>query len=154
MHSRIFQLSLDVIPLDDYIKEEDFYEDPFLGSVADYVSDDTNRDEDIKWLKSMLEPLGAIFKKESHRDVVIFPADFKRQYYNARFLEFKKLAQEMTLDEFCGWQKPAKLSELISDKYGFYIYVNYPEPIDDFVRTLSGEKEEKYYIGGTIDYHF
>jgi hypothetical protein len=44
------------------------------------------------------------------------------------------------------------LQQLIENKYGFYIFTNHYEPLDSFVRQLQGE--EKYFIGGTIDYHF
>lgn len=48
MHSRIYQISKTPIDRDDYIEESKYYDHWFLNSVADYVDDDTNRDDDIE----------------------------------------------------------------------------------------------------------
>jgi hypothetical protein len=150
MHSRIFQLSEHPINPDDYIIEEDFY-DNFIGEVADYVSGDTCRNEDIYWFVSSLKQYGIIYNEKE--ESIIFPEDFKFKYFKSRYDKFVKLSQEIDLRKFSSddlelWS----LQQLIENKYGFYIFTNHYEPLDSFVRQLQGE--EKYFIGGTIDYHF
>ena len=48
-NSRIFQFSETPVSKEDYITSDQFI-DNFVGEVADSVSDDTNREEDIQWL--------------------------------------------------------------------------------------------------------
>ena len=48
MHSRIFQVSEKPIDKADYIGESDYWDHWFTNSVADYVSEDCYRDEDLK----------------------------------------------------------------------------------------------------------
>ncbi|NLW24677.1 MAG: hypothetical protein GXY91_05485 [Clostridia bacterium] len=149
MHSRIFQLSDEKINKDDFITEENFYEDSFIGSVADYVSDNIDRKEDIKWLMSCLEPYGVKLDKEE--ESIVFPKGFKQRYFEERFKKFKETVNGMTLNDFCDSIKAWQLSQIIEKKFDFYIYVSYPQPLDDFIRDL--EEEKKYFIGGIVDYH-
>lgn len=150
MHSRIFQFSEQPIEPDDYIREEDFY-DNFVGYIADYVNGNTDRKADIAWLVSSLKSYGIIYNEEE--ESIIFPENFKTEYFKRRFDKFIKLVRELDLNKFSEdtfelWE----LQQLIEDKYGFYIYIDYYETLDSFIRNLHGE--QKYYIGATIDYHF
>ncbi len=149
MHSRIIQLSEEPLHKYDYITESDFYEDPFVGSVADYVADTDEREKDIKWLMSCLEPYGARLNKEENS--IFFPKGFKQNYFKERLENFKKAVGETTLDDFCNSVKAWQLAQIIEETFDFYIYVTYPKPLDEFIRDL--EEEQKYYIGGIVDYH-
>jgi len=150
MHSRIIQLSEEPLHKDDFITESDFYES-FVGSVDDYVADidDSEREEDIKWLMSCLEPYGVKLDKEE--ESIVFPKGFKQRYFEERFKKFKETVNGMTLNDFCDSIKAWQLSQIIEKKFDFYIYVSYPQPLDDFIRDL--EEEKKYFIGGIVDYH-
>lgn len=52
MHSRIFQVSAAPIAKEDYISSADYEDHWFTREIADYVSDNCDRDSDIEWLKS------------------------------------------------------------------------------------------------------
>jgi oligoribonuclease NrnB/cAMP/cGMP phosphodiesterase (DHH superfamily) len=149
MHSRIFQLSDEKIKKNNYVRASDFYEDSFIGSVADYVSDDIDRKEDIKWLMERLKPYGAILNKKE--ESIFFPKGFKKKYFSKKFEELKKMVNEMTLEEFIDGITAYKLEQIIESKFDFYIYIEYLQPLDDFVRGL--EEGKKYYIGGIVNYH-
>lgn len=149
MHSRIFQLSSQPINEDDYITEDLFY-DGFVGSIADYVSSDTDRESDIEWFISFLEKYGV--KREGN--AAYFPKGFKEIYFEKRLKELKEKVSNMTLHDFCDSFEAYSLCALIEDRYGFYIYTDSHGlmTLDDFVRNL--ENEDKFYFGATIDYHF
>lgn len=151
MHSRIIQLSKEPIDKDDYITEDTFIDD-FVGVIADYVSEETDREEDIKWLLYAIKEYGIVYndKEES----IIFPKGFKENYFRERFKELKEVVQNISLEQFASNSTVAyNLASLIEDKHGFYIYTSFWQSFDSFVRGEL-EEGEKYYIGGTIDYHF
>jgi len=152
MHSRIFQLSESPISKEDYITEELFYDD-FVGQIADYVDDSTEREEDIKWLINTIEKYGATYNEKEQS--IVFLKGFKDSYFKERFQKLKEVIQNMNLSEFStGFMKVYELKDLIEDEYGFYIYYNDSyAPIDAFVRE-DVEEGKKYFIGNVLDYHF
>ena len=98
MHSRIFQMDIEPINKEDHIDESTFYEDTFIGSIADYVDEDTNRDEDIQWLVDCYEKYGMEYNKEE--GYVVFKKGFKENYFRERFKLFKEAVDELTFDRF------------------------------------------------------
>lgn len=153
MHSRIFQISTEPISKDKWITEMDFYEDnSFLGAIADYVDDDTNREEDIQWLLSGFENMPVEYDEEESS--IIFLEGFKETYFKERFKQFKKAVNNMTLEDFLDSYEVHKIESLLKDRFGFYVHEdNWTMPLDEFVRRLLIEGQ-KYYFGSTIDYHF
>lgn len=151
MHSRIFQLSTEPIKKEDYITGDTIIHDTgFIGYVADYVSEEVDRKEDIKWLLESITPYGAIYDEKE--ECLIFPKGFKERYFEKKFAALKEIVQEMSLEDFANDSLLAyKLKSTIIDRFSFYIYEDYYEPIDDFIRNL--EVDTKYYIGGILDYH-
>lgn len=152
MHSRIFQMDIEPINKKDYIDEFTFYEDTFIGTIADYVDEDTNRDEDIQWLVDCYEKYGMEYNKEE--DYVIFKKDFKKNYFRERFKLFKEIIDELTFEDFAYDTRANlyKIKSLIEDRFSFYVYFDdYWMTFDRFVRQL--EEGKKYYFGATIDYH-
>ena len=157
MHSRIFQLSENHIPNEDYISNAEFIDHWFLYSVADYTNDATDRSEDIEWLKSIYDGKGLNFGVDEGGEYVIV-AD-KVIYFQNSFYAFQnmlKVLQGATLEEFISSKTSMgvyQLNEAYDDKYGFYVNVDgYMQTLDHFVRESSNGK--KYYIGATIDYHY
>mgnify|MGYP000894998915 FL=1 len=152
MHSRIFQFSSEPLTEDDYITEFDL-DEWFVGTIADYAVESNSREYDLEWLASFIEPHGAVVDQE--KGAVYFPKGFKTAYFKKRFKEFKKLADELTLEVFAGIESDGDfkiyLELLIEDKFGFYIYTEYLQTLDDFIRKL--EEGSTYYIGTIIDYH-
>lgn len=153
-HSRIFELSTEPITKDEYVTESTFY-DGFVGSVADYVDGNTDREEDIKWLLYVVEGYGVTYNKENQS--IIFNEDFKLNYFKEKFESFKIAAHNITFEQFAGVNSMGlgiyTLKNYIEDKYGFYIYKDgLWSTLDSFVRDLK--EGVTYYIGAIIDYHY
>ena len=160
MHSRIFQISKTPIDREDYIEEYKYYDHWFTGSVADYVDDDTDRNDDVEWLQSCYGNKGLSFGQDDNGEY--FVIEDKAKYFEANFEKFQKELKELsekTFDDFMGGEGNMslyRLKESYDDEFGFYIddRNEYHGLItfDRFMRyTTVGEK---YYIGATIDYHF
>ena len=157
MHSRIFQISRKPINKDEYISEYDYYDSGFIGEIADYVSDDTDRDADIEWLKSRLEGV-ADFNGDS------FTIKDQRKYFEKSFSDFLEAIKEvslLTFQDFCTNAndfdyKMYKLKTAYRNEFRFYIDDNGEyagrEPLDDFMRRAKNG--DVFYIGATLDYHF
>lgn len=158
MHSRIYQISKDPILVEDYICEHDYYDHWFTNSVADYVNGDTNRADDIAWLKECYENCGLIFGVDGGGEYFII--EDKTKYFADKFASFQKALETlgaMTVEEFsCNSQLHRAYSSLVfayNDDLGFYVDEdNFPRSLDEFVR--GNEVGTKFYIGATIDYHF
>ena len=157
MHSRIFQISKNPIPKCDYIKDSNYYDHWFTNSVADYVNGDTDRDDDIKWLKDCYEEKGLLFGVDDGGEYLVI--EDKTKYFAANFETFQSALEKLsqtTLDNFvkgeCGYAL-YKLKSAYSDKFGFYAECEDDnlEEFDNFVRLA--DVGIKYYIGATIDYH-
>jgi len=153
MHSTIFQLEEKPLRFEeDFATEEDFYED-FVGSVADYVSDDIDRDEEIQYFIEDLEKYGITYNPEDQS--IIFHEGFKESYFTEKFFKLKEAVQELTLEDFIkDTLKVWEIKNLIDKKYGRYIYSGSMwMTIDEFIRYYM-EEGKKYYIGSVLDYHF
>lgn len=153
MHSRVFQLSEDFLTKDDYISEVTLH-DCFVGQIADYAIETNDRKNDLEWLKSVIGKYGAVVDVE--KETVYFPEGFKEAYFKEKYEEFKKLVEELTLEEFAGTDvrggfKRYQIESLMENKFGFYVYIDYPQTLDDFVRYLS--EGATYYVGSIFDYH-
>ena len=165
MHSRIYQIGSTPIEKEDYINESDFYENSFVGEVADYVNDSTDRADDLDWLKSYCGDDKGITIDIENGTIVI---NDKRKYFSEIFDKFKellnKLSEEATLEAFARldksyWGLSSTLYDLDctanGDKFGFYVYDmddnGYITRFDEFLRYA--EEGKTYYFGGTIDYH-
>lgn len=155
MHSKIFQLERTPLKEEEFVTEEEFY-DNFVGSIADYVDSDIDREEEILYFVNQLKPYGIIFYPEEQS--ILFKEGFKEKYFLEKFNKLKQLTSELTLKEFAGIEtfdelKLWRIKQLIEDKFGIYIYTkNYWTPLDAFLREM--EEGEKYYFGSVIDYHY
>ena len=159
MHSRIYQISINPIHKYDYIDESNYYDHWFTNSVADYVNGDTDRADDIEWLKSCYDNSGLSFGADENGEYFI--VEDKTKYFADKLETFQANLKELsaiTLDDFAISKydmQMYRLKEAYEDKYGFYV--------DDDggwgMNTLDAcirysENGTKYYIGATIDYHF
>ena len=153
MHSRIYQISKTPIDRDDYIDEGHYYDHWFTNSIADYVNGDTDREDDINWLKSYANAIS--FDSDDNGEYFIVTS--KEEYFKEKFEAFHKfldIVKGYTLQDFAsGIYEMWGLKDAYEDKFGFYVdadgeLMNF----DSFVRRCV--INEKYYIGGTIDYHF
>ena len=153
MHSRIFQVSLEPIDEWDYITESYYWDHWFTREIADYVDDATNRDDDIKWLMECCD--GFTFNKDDKGEYFI--VEDKEVYFKKNFERFMQTIDKIkdyTLEDFSkGFFEMWELKDAYEDKFGFYVdadgeVMNF----DSFVRGCA--KDAKYYIGGTLDYHW
>lgn len=153
MHSRIFQLSKEPIKKEDYIDEGCYaYDNWFLNSVADYVSDGCDRDEDIKWLQDCVK--GITFGSDENGEY--FVIESKEEYFARAFERFKELLdsiKDCTIQDFTTEiQELWIMKNIYEDKFGFYVDIcDELMTFDHFVRVFS--EQDKFYIGGTVDYH-
>ena len=151
MHSRIFQLSNDEVT--EPLTESSIiaFNEWFVGQIADYVNENTDRESDIGWLLQT-------FNEETCKYITVFKMnDF---YVSITFKPgLKELVKNLTLEEFSDSSSITAYSikDEVESKFGFYVYNNETEfiiPFDTFVRELDGTVEETYYFGNTIDYHW
>ena len=163
MHSRIFQLSNNEItePLTEssIITSNEW----FVGQIADYVNENTNREDDIDWLLQTLDEEVSkyitIAKTNNTYVSITFKPGFKEQYFRERLIKLKELVKDLTLEDFCDPISIAvhSIENKIESKFGFYVYndeTEYMMPFNAFIRELNGAVEETYYFGSTIDYHW
>lgn len=152
MHSRIFQVSMNPINKGEYICDEDYYKHWFTREIADYVSDDCNREEDIEWLTDAAR--GYLVNKDD--DGEYFVVANKEEYFAPAYERFMKALNEIgkpTLEEFTNGIGLWNLKNAAEDKFGFYVDADGElMTFDAFIRGCV--TNEKYYIGGTVDYHF
>lgn len=157
MHSRIYQISKTPIDREDYIEEDKYYDHWFTSRIADYVNGDTNRDDDIEWLRDCYENKGLSFGKDDNGEYFII--ENKAKYFESDFEGFQRTLNELskkTLDDFIGHTNEMlmfRLNNLYEDEYGFYVEDEYCgcATFSSFMRHAT--VGDKYYIGATIDYH-
>lgn len=152
MHSRIFQVSMNPINKGEYICEGDYYEHWFTREIADYVSDDCSRDGSIDWLGG--DARGYIIGKDDNGEYLIITS--KEEYFANAYENFMNELNKIgkpTLKEFVNGIDLWYLKNANEDRFGFYIDADGElMTFDAFVRRCI--INEKYYIGGVVDYHF
>ena len=156
MHSRIFQVSINPIEKADYIDESHYCDHWFTNQIADYVSDNCNRNDDIEWLKNCINGCG--FGADNYGEYLV--VNSREEYFNNAFEDFKEIVDRLsvvTLQEFTNKYKVSydvwAIKNTYEDKNGFYIDADGElMPFDKFIRWCA--IGEKYYFGATIDYHY
>ena len=165
MHSRIFHIELEEHrnrlkeePLMECDFEYDMEHEWFVGSIADYVDECTDKENDIRWFINSMESYNEYFTINNEdteiASITFFPG-FKQAFFESRLVRLKEMVRDMTIDEFTDSMMSFRLRDIIHDKFGFYIYSydNGLISIDEFVRNIP-DIEITYYFGNTIDYHF
>jgi len=154
MHGRIYEIREDKIPQAEWVTEGDFWDDSFVGSVADYVVARTGgeRHKDIERLRT---PMKGVFEisHDGGGYTLKLAENGRYEYFGERFEKLKSAFADMTLDEFCDSYKMYHISTPINDTFGAYVYGSDGwDTLDDFIRQMR--ENEIYYIGGTLDYHY
>ena len=155
MHSRIYQISSK--PRVEWIKASRYDEHWFTREVADYVSNHTNRDDDIEWIKKSLNGIAEI---EGNKLVITDKRKFFERKYK-KFTEAVKRLSKATLDEFIArdfdnfeWFVTI-MEDSLNEKFAFYVDDGDEDGISTFDEWMSAAEEGKtYYLGSTLDYHF
>lgn len=152
MHSRIIELSTQPISEDERISESDYYDNGFIGNIADYVNGKTNRERDIKWFIAFLKAKDIIVANTD--ESFTMGENVREKFFKERYEQLKNHMGNMSLEEFCSDSLNVyQFKTYIENKYGFYIHNDgCYETLDNFMRyVLDGQT---WYFGGTLDYHF
>jgi hypothetical protein len=157
VHSRIYQITTAPIKPDGYITEADFYDHWFTSSVADYVGDDADRANDLKWFR---EHLSGIASFDTDDSFIIQPGGKEKYFAKAydSFIAAREKTMKLGLAEFAsgdGFSEAVRhMENAFCEEYSFYVSSDEFDtiPLDDFIRCT--EVGTRYYIGGTLDYHF
>lgn len=158
MHNRVYQITTEPVPEDERLSECFFYEHWFLDSIADFVSDELNRDYELECFKDALEQ-NKIAVFHSPDSFSILPGGKERHFAYA-YEQFHKAVVEaatMSLDDFINDERCGELVYTIKSRHcdhlAAYVYSEKLDmvPLDTFIRLAT--VGEHYYIGGVIDYH-
>lgn len=164
MHGAIIELTTKPLKSEMRVKATRFDKEGIGAYIqwSDYVRHSDSRQQDIEWFtKFVNESCGQdilIYKQESNQ--LIFKQGFKRQFFGPRFDKVKKLMSDLDLEAFASIKRDNfqlyQLEKAIREPHGFQIFEDEQlEPLDDFIRySLDDSKDQVYYIGGVLDYHY
>lgn len=169
MHSRIFKVQSDLTKEVQRLREEDYYDNGFLDSVGDYVTEDTDIIDDYEWLaKSTMSDLytvrfeGTIDLEPNYEgDITSMPlayldidVDKAKQYVDKVLAEY---AEKVAKDPHFALSYEGK--EMVDGDFGgFYIEEDewgYETLFRFLVRVVNLHKEgiATYRLEGSLDYH-
>ena len=169
MHSRIFKVQSDLSKEFQRLREYDYYDNGFLNSVGDYVSEDTDTKEDYEWLASgtMSEPFTVRFEgvvdseSDSEGDSDSMPLayldidiDKAKKYIEKRLSDY---AEKVAKDPYFALSCEGR-TMVNGDLGGFYIEEDgwgYETLFRFLVRVIKLHKEGivTYRLEGSLDYH-
>ena len=194
MHNRIYAVAKEVIGevsdqvvmpdniADDIfsLNEFSYYEDHFIGEIADSVTEDDDHEGSLEWLKRDLTAMSAgqhikfhtlsIPKGNEAEDkppiglAFSIGPEFKKEYFRhgyGRFLEKLEQVKSFSLEDFSSTSSSFPMYELRSlyeDKFSHYVELYNTEygtermTLDGFIRSLV--PGVMYYVGATLDYHW
>jgi hypothetical protein len=153
MHSRIFQITKEPIPQDEWLTHDDIVDTWFIGEIADYVAE-SDRAEDIAWLKETTKGVFEVLDEGDQIKIKFLPGG-KKEHFGERFHDLKEAVEQLTLEQFCNdGMEEYNIRTLVLDRFSFYVYDDERGliPLDTFIRR--GEEGIEYYLGGTVDYHY
>ena len=162
MHSKIIQVERNTIKKASRIRASDV-ENGFVGQIADYVY--TLEEKYIPQIIQNIFGMGDVFEL-NEGDMTIVIKD-KKKYFETKFEIFKnslkKIYENASLEKFS--KSPCEDDNLnhdlylcnaaYNDRYGIYVFnTEYGEltTMDEWMRWTNDN--EKFYIGGVVDYHF
>ena len=152
-HSRIFEVSWEPLPESDWVGADEFTENGFVGSVADYTVgiNEEERHKSVERLNKHVLGTLEIVPEGSNYKLTLLP-NGKEEYFGHRLNSLKSLIYNMSIEEFCRDVVAFQMQEEINKRHSFYIYSDgYYQTLDNFIRDLN--EGEVYYICGVIDYH-
>lgn len=160
MHSRIYQICDHPIEPTDFVTDCEMPE-WFVGSIADYVDDDTDREADIAWLLSYFKDV--VDYRAEEQSFVLKPGS-KQEIMRASYELFCSKAKSLcgtTLDDFVGEVENSHLHSDVfdlrnafSDEFSFYTFSDTDSLQTIFEWLRSAKTDCRYYIGSTLDYHW
>jgi len=160
VHSRIFQITTKPVQDTEFISESSLSEHWFVREIADTVSTDNDRTEDIRHLRSWLEPRNVAVFDAAGDSFTVLPCGAEAYFAGAydAFIAARASTLSMGLADFAHGGEFSKAMRLMgnsfNDRFGYYVSSDEFETItfDEFIR--STEAGTRYFIGGTLDYHY
>ena len=169
MHSRIFKVQSDLSKDFQRLREEDYYDNGFLNSVGDYVSEDTDTKEDYEWLASgtMSELFtvrfeGVVDSESDYGDESVsiplayldIDVDKTKQYIEKRLIDY---AEKVAKAPYFALSYEGE-TMIKGDFGGFYIEEDgwgYETLFQFLVNVVKLRKEgiATYRLEGSLDYH-
>lgn len=169
MYSTIIQLETNPISEPEKLTvgemETNDYYDWFFASVSDGVEKPESPEEVIEGFIEEMQYFGDVeVGSDDKGQWISFNKGFRRSYFEKIYPRFEEALKEMVekanLDAFCGYEIGSLLYPLkLAVENWTHIYIKSEGlgliTLNDFVRSIVEVRpNEKYYIGGTIDYHF
>ena len=168
-HSRIFKVQSDLSKDFERLREEDYYDNGFLDSVGDYVSENTDTKEDYEWLASctMSEVYtvrfeGTVELDEGYGDGTIsmplayldIDVDKTKQYIDERLADY---AEKVAEDPYFALSYEGE-TMIKGDFGGFYIEEDgwgYTTLFRFLIHVVKLHKTGTvtYRLEGSLDYH-
>lgn len=169
MHSRIFKVQSDLSKDFQRLREYDYYDNGFLNSVGDYVSEDTDTKEDYEWLASgtMSELFtvrfeGVVDSESDYEDdsdsmplaYLDIDVDETKQYIEKRLTNY---AEKVAKDPYFALSYEGE-TMIKGDFGGFYIEEDgwgYETLFQFLIRVVKTHEEgiATYRLEGSLDYH-
>lgn len=145
----IIELSKAPVPQDERMTESEFYDSYLLGSIADYFSDDVDRELQKGYFFQSMKQYGAIIGE----DCITFPKGFRERYFEERLKQLKNLVKNITIEQFSSdGMDEYNIRSLVQDKFDTYIQIESGlNCLDSFVR--SSQEDTLFYLGGIVYYH-
>lgn len=158
---RIYQIHTQPIAERDFITSNSYFGSCFAQTIAEYVSDEVNRQSDVNFLLDMLERKHMAVANRDENSFVLLP-DAQRIYFADSYKVFQRILADLEgVDEndfsHCHNEVGSLLMQLnacFSQQLDTYVDCNddgQPIPLDEFIRTA--EAGAPYYIGGVVGYH-
>ena len=161
MHSRIIQVETE--PVKDLLSVDKFDDHWFIGSIADYVDEDYEREDTLNTLREIFSIAGDCVEFFDSEDGcgVVFKDGFREAFFAAGYEAFQDalsaLKERTTLEKFIRggiWQELYDLNAAYDNEAGYYISNDELglKTLSRFIRLMK--TDTRYYFGGTLDYHF
>ena len=161
-YKTIYQITTEPLEENEFVTENDFIDDWFIGSIAASVTgSNIDRRKEIRIFREWLAGKEIVFFN-SDDSFVITPGG-KEKYFKGVFKKFKEAVQkaaDITLEEFAGGvdcpQIVGQIKTNFCEKLEDYVYSDEfepnPIPFDEFMR--NAEPGKQYYINGIVKYHW
>lgn len=160
-HSRIFQVSIQPIEVDDYATSSDFYDN--CSDFAGYIDDEQEGDDRKEDIGDLADTLKDLFTLDENGETLTYKgeaamASFKQAWAG----RLREEADKVTADNILQWKPRYDVRRTCEDthlrtSYRFYIdgWNGCAGPCDDLIEYVADKMKEgdKLYIGAVIDYH-
>lgn len=161
MHSKIFQVSIQPIEVDDYCSSDDFYEN---NDFADYIGDVLEGDDRKACIGYLADTLKDLFAYDPNLETLTYKGEgameaFKKAWAACLHEEAAKVTADNILDLLPLIHVSRTCEEThLGTSYRFYIenYNGYAAPAIDLIEYVADKMKagDKLYIGAVVGYHF